>query len=247
MGECHRIGPGSRTDVAFPAFHAAVTPVDRQGRALPARGAVFAVDFDRLRESRIGSRRRDQRTWCTVGKLQPGRHEIFSLHRVQHRGRRHGLNEHDRPQEIKNRQGPAIEALFDALLYSGLAMTMVGTSAPASGGEHLLSHTLDMMSAVDGIGHDLHGRQVGLGAIFSSALYDHILKIESPEAHRIRSNIDESFWAGLARNVREQYRQKEPALRIISDKILDGETWSTFRNVAEKQVRHPTEIKQSTI
>ena len=150
----------------------------------------------------------------------------------------------DRPEQIKNRQGPAIEALFNALLYSGMAMTMVGTSAPASGGEHLLSHTLDMMSAVDGIGHDLHGRQVGLGAIFSSALYDHILRIESPEAHRIRSDIDESFWAGLAGNVREQYRQKEPELRIISDKILEGETWSTFRDVAKKQVRHPREIKQ---
>jgi glycerol-1-phosphate dehydrogenase [NAD(P)+] len=150
----------------------------------------------------------------------------------------------DRPEEIKNRQGPAIEALFNALLYSGMAMTMVGTSAPASGGEHLLSHTLDMMSAVDGIGHDLHGRQVGLGAIFSSALYEQIFRIESPGTHRLCSDIDESFWAGLAGNVREQYRQKEPALRIIRDKLREGETWSTFRDVAKKQVRHPTEIKQ---
>ena len=33
---------------------------------------------------------------------------------------------------------------------SGLSMTMAGTSAPASGGEHLISHTIDMVSAVEG-------------------------------------------------------------------------------------------------
>ncbi len=62
----------------------------------------------------------------------------------------------DHPEDIKNHQPAAIEALFNALLYSGIAMTIVGTSAPASGGEHLLSHTLDMMSGIDGIAHDLH-------------------------------------------------------------------------------------------
>jgi glycerol-1-phosphate dehydrogenase [NAD(P)+] len=150
----------------------------------------------------------------------------------------------DRPEEIKNRKPAAIEALFDALLYSGIAMTIVGTSAPASGGEHLLSHTLDMMSVVDGIGHDLHGRQVGLGAIFSSALYDHIFRIESPKAHPLFSDIDESFWASLAENVREQYEQKKPALRIIREKLRNGDTWQAFRDAAKQQVRCPREIKK---
>ncbi|MBL7186903.1 MAG: iron-containing alcohol dehydrogenase [Phycisphaerae bacterium] len=150
----------------------------------------------------------------------------------------------DRPEEIKNRKPAAIEALFDALLYSGIAMTIVGTSAPASGGEHLLSHTLDMMSVVDGIGHDLHGRQVGLGAIFASALYDHIFRIESPKAHPLFSDIDESFWASLAENVREQYEQKKPALRIIREKLRNGDTWRAFRDAARQQVRCPREIKK---
>ena len=150
----------------------------------------------------------------------------------------------DRPEQIKNRQGPAIEALFSALLFSGIAMTIVGTSAPASGGDHLLSHTLDMMSIVDGIGHDLHGRQVGLGAIFASALYDHIFKIKSPEYHRLPADIDESFWGSLAENVREQYGQKRPALRIIREKFRNRDTWRAFRDAAKQQVRCPREIKE---
>ena len=52
-----------------------------------------------------------------------------------------------------------------------MAMTLMGTSVPASGGEHLLSHTLDMMAEVRGESHDLHGRQVGIGTVLSAALY----------------------------------------------------------------------------
>jgi glycerol-1-phosphate dehydrogenase [NAD(P)+] len=150
----------------------------------------------------------------------------------------------DRPEGIKNREPAAIEALFNALLYSGIAMTIVGTSAPASGGEHLLSHTLDMMSSVDGVGHDLHGRQVGLGAIFASALYDHIFRIESPKCHALPSDIDESFWGSLAENVRQQYEQKKPAIRIIREKLRNGKIWRAFRDAAQQQVRCPREIKK---
>ena len=72
-----------------------------------------------------------------------------------------------RPDDIKSGKSKAIETLFKALFYSGISMTLVGTSAPASGGEHLLSHTLDMIADVQGGEHDLHGRQVGLGVLFS--------------------------------------------------------------------------------
>ena len=91
-------------------------------------------------------------------------------------------------EDIINRKPAAIEALFNALLYSGIAMTIIGTSAPASGGEHLLSHTLDMMSGIDGIEHDLHGRQVGVGTIFASALYEYIFKID--DGRRLVGNIE---------------------------------------------------------
>lgn len=149
----------------------------------------------------------------------------------------------DSPRRIKNREPAAIEALFTALLYSGIAMTIVGTSAPASGGEHLLSHTLDMMSGVDGVAHDLHGRQVGLGAIFASALYDRIFQIEIPACRALPDDIDESFWGVRAESVREQYEQKKPALRTIHEKLDDNNTWRAFRDIAKQQVLAPHVIK----
>ncbi len=150
----------------------------------------------------------------------------------------------NRPEDIKTCRPAAIEALFNALLYSGIAMTIIGTSAPASGGEHLLSHTLDMMSTIDGIAHDLHGRQVGIGTLFTAAIYEHIFQVESPNCGSFPSDIDSTFWSPLTENVRQQYRQKKPALKIIRAKLTDAQTWQTFITAAHKQVRPTEEIKK---
>jgi glycerol-1-phosphate dehydrogenase [NAD(P)+] len=149
----------------------------------------------------------------------------------------------EHPENISSRNPAAIEALFNALLYSGMAMTIIGTSAPASGGEHLLSHTLDMMSSIDGVEHDLHGRQVGLGTIFASALYERIFEIEKPVCHPYPDDIDSTFWGRLSGNVRKEYQQKLPMLKTISGKLSDGKTWGDFLSAARQQVRSPVQIK----
>lgn len=57
--------------------------------------------------------------------------------------------------------------LSDALVLSGMAMICSGTSRPASGGEHEISHALDELLG----GRAMHGAQVAFGCIFSVALY----------------------------------------------------------------------------
>jgi glycerol-1-phosphate dehydrogenase [NAD(P)+] len=149
----------------------------------------------------------------------------------------------DHPEDIKNRQSAAIEALFKALSYSGIAMTINGTSAPASGGEHILSHTLDMMSAVDGVTHDLHGRQVGIGTIFAAAIYERILQIDSPKCVPLPEDIDTNFWDRIAESVRQQYQLKKPLLNSIREKLIDTKTWKAFITAVRQQVRSPQQIK----
>lgn len=149
----------------------------------------------------------------------------------------------EHPEDISNRKPTAVEALFNALLYSGIAMTIIGTSAPASGGEHLLSHTLDMMSSIDGVEHDLHGRQVGIGTIFASAIYEHIFGTDKPVCHPYPGDIDSKFWGPLAENVRKEYEQKLPWLKTIRQKLSDGKIWGEFLTAARQQVRSPAQIK----
>lgn len=57
--------------------------------------------------------------------------------------------------------------LSDALVLSGMAMICSGTSRPASGGEHEISHAMDELLG----GRAMHGAQVAFGCIFSVALY----------------------------------------------------------------------------
>ena len=57
--------------------------------------------------------------------------------------------------------------LADALVLSGMAMVVSGTSRPASGGEHEISHAIDSLYG----GRALHGAQVAFGCIFSVALW----------------------------------------------------------------------------
>jgi glycerol-1-phosphate dehydrogenase [NAD(P)+] len=53
-----------------------------------------------------------------------------------------------------------------ALVSSGVAMSIAGSSRPASGAEHLFSHQLDRLAP----GEALHGHQVGVGSIVTAYL-----------------------------------------------------------------------------
>jgi glycerol-1-phosphate dehydrogenase [NAD(P)+] len=54
-----------------------------------------------------------------------------------------------------------------ALVSSGVAMSIAGSSRPASGAEHLFSHQLDRIAP----GRALHGHQVGVGTVLAEYLH----------------------------------------------------------------------------
>ncbi|HSO18312.1 MAG TPA: iron-containing alcohol dehydrogenase, partial [Desulfosarcina sp.] len=78
----------------------------------------------------------------------------------------------NRPEQIAAGDAAAVDALFRGLLVSGMAMTLAGSSAPASGGEHLVSHFWDMREDLTGRVPELHGLQVGAGILLSAACYE---------------------------------------------------------------------------
>lgn len=67
---------------------------------------------------------------------------------------------------------PAFEKLTYGLILSGIAMQMMGNSRPASGGEHHISHCIEMGPDGLGIHSDaLHGEKVGVGTLLAAAEY----------------------------------------------------------------------------
>ncbi len=83
--------------------------------------------------------------------------------------------------KLPQRDREAVGDLSATLILSGFAMSVAGGSSPASGGEHLISHYIDMTSIAKGIPHDFHGCQVGVGTIASAMLYEHLFTIRSDE------------------------------------------------------------------
>lgn len=60
----------------------------------------------------------------------------------------------------------SMRLLGTALMLNGIAMEICGSSRPASGSEHLLSHALDLTS----VKQTLHGFQVGISTYIMSLL-----------------------------------------------------------------------------
>lgn len=73
--------------------------------------------------------------------------------------------------EIGRGERDSVAILAEALVLSGLSMAFAGASSPASGGEHLISHFLDMSAEQRGRDPRLHGEQVAVGTRASLALY----------------------------------------------------------------------------
>ena len=133
------------------------------------------------------------------------------------------------PDKIRNRHPDGFKALFMALFYSSIAMTITGTSSPASGGEHLISHTLDMLAARDDCSHDLHGRQVGVSSILMAALYEKILNIDRPRFGEPTAEVNDSFWGSLTPVVAEEYRKKLPRMNQAIKILSQPDNWEALK------------------
>ncbi len=115
----------------------------------------------------------------------------------------------------------AIAVVLEALLLSGFSMVIAGSSAPASGGEHLISHYLDMKSALYDMPHDLHGAQVGVATVYCLNLWERILALQpeeidvddllamQPPDTQVRAWIREDWGAEVGAEVLRQWEAKK--------------------------------------
>lgn len=147
------------------------------------------------------------------------------------------------PKQILKKEPAGIRALFEALFYSSIAMTITGTSSPASGGEHLISHTLDMIADRDGRKHDFHGRQVGVSSILMAALYEKILQIKKPKFHSLPPSADRDFWGVLYPEVESEYKNKLPKMEKAAEFLSDPKNWQALVDLLQPNMISPDRLK----
>ncbi|GAA3401268.1 sn-glycerol-1-phosphate dehydrogenase [Paenibacillus hodogayensis] len=79
---------------------------------------------------------------------------------------------------IRDGEEQATRLLMEGLVLSGIAMQMVGSSRPASGAEHHLSHYWEMKHFAAGHKPELHGIKVGVATPVIAKLYEKLLQTD---------------------------------------------------------------------
>ena len=132
----------------------------------------------------------------------------------------------DHPEGIPQGDFNAVMGLFEGLLFSGVAMSLAGSSAPASGGEHLISHFFDMREIITGKKPNLHGLQVGAGIVLSAVCYRQLAALDDRDLKNRGEEIFEadaaqipSVWGDLADEVHKQFINKRERL-LQFDSVL---------------------------
>jgi glycerol-1-phosphate dehydrogenase [NAD(P)+] len=64
-------------------------------------------------------------------------------------------------------------------------MVVAGSSAPASGGEHLVSHLWDMTAEREGREPARHGEQTGVASLMTLEIYDRLLALDAGRLRRL--------------------------------------------------------------
>ncbi len=139
----------------------------------------------------------------------------------------------------------AIKILMEGLVGSGLSMARVGSSRPASGSEHHLSHFWEMRLLQQGRPPILHGAKVGVGTVLMAQEYGRIRGIcrevavrrlregKMPDKARQKAEIKETY-GPLARAIIESHKPflNMSARRFEALKEAIVEHWTEIQSIA---------------
>ncbi|MGO8960904.1 MAG: iron-containing alcohol dehydrogenase [Streptosporangiaceae bacterium] len=97
----------------------------------------------------------------------------------------------------------SLAALARILTISGMAMGVAGSTAPASGMEHAISHLLEMAATARGDHGAFHGTQVGVASVVAAQTWSHVRRriaggalrrpARLPDPDRARHQIEDAF------------------------------------------------------
>ena len=105
------------------------------------------------------------------------------------------INTLDTAKGLLNRDGESVKALTEALMVVGIMMSFAGSSRPASGSEHHLSHFFEIVGIVEDKPYFPHGIDVAYSTIVTAQVREDILKHNFPEKifRKDKNEVDEKI------------------------------------------------------
>ncbi len=146
--------------------------------------------------------------------------------------------------------------LITTLLVSGMGMVHAGGSYPASQGEHLIAHAMEMSQQPHdrnnsiGIGKSFHGEQIAVTTLTMSAIQHSILESDPPPLlnmtatdEDMEKNISSYFGSSVVDSVIGEYRDKCRAVAAADAAARLAENWHTIRDKIAEITLPPATLK----
>jgi len=125
----------------------------------------------------------------------------------------------------------AAGAIMEALVLSGLAMKLAGSSRPASGAEHVVSHYLECYKLARGIWPEFHGKKVGVATLILNKLYRNLAeRVESVHATEDKTDWAKVYAAFDESQIDDVKRLNTPT---ITDKIDPARLEANWQKIRE--------------
>ena len=162
--------------------------------------------------------------------------EEFYCHRIADMTYQATENVLNSAEGIVSGDRDAYEKLTYGLLLSGLAMQMLGTSRPASGAEHHISHLIEMNPpAVANNSDALHGEKVGVGTLLVMKEYHRMASQEYLDCKDYEMYSEERitniFGAEMASDILEE--NKNDAAKNVTAKKIQA-NWNTICEIISR-------------
>lgn len=121
--------------------------------------------------------------------------------------------------------------IFRALLMTGIGMSFMQNSRPASGSEHIIAHLLECVELRDGIIPNFHGEDVGVFTLLMLKYYNALAEKETIQAEKEHIDWEDvyAFYGEMAGDVK---KLNEP--KTVTDEVDPRalqEKWQEIRTV----------------
>ncbi len=148
----------------------------------------------------------------------------------------------DNIDEIKSRSAKGIRILTEALLLSGMTISIIGNTRAVASVEHNIAHYWEMMQLIHGKKPPMHGSSVGVATLLAWPLFLRFadedishLDLDKIKAQRI-TREERVRW------MKEAY-EEEAANSIMRDNPGDFLTWEEQKARIEAAQAHMNEIR----
>ena len=123
------------------------------------------------------------------------------------------------------------EAVFEALLLTGIGMSFTKTSRPASGTEHIVSHFWECKKLLEGKLSDFHGKKVGVATLYIMEIYEKLYQKLTVTAHKEKVDWDDVYaHYGSLKDEVEKLNTPDTITDGINPKDVE-EKWEEIRKI----------------